>query len=346
MFMILSLENMVERDLTVVEVKRMDMEKNMESRRQIIRPIQGHECLSACIGNILNIYFEEITGNEIIIGGKGFDVFYEKTSNVVSTTMYEANFSFLDYYQVPYIHDKAGDKRLAKDILDRSLIDRKHIIIKVDASCLNYNRVFGQTSDAPHFFNIVGKSYDAYQICDGYVPTRKADVFMGDLDENILYKAWGNKQFEYIILEEIPKKFENIESDIMHGFLEAMRKYCKGGGVGDKYFGKDAVWNAFLNFRDIFTKEAAYELNYQLRIYGFMAIKEMTLDYIRKKCDLIQFVSEYEGVIAEWDKILMFFMKVVFSQKIENYDSFLEKIKNCMEKEDDILKRMIAVNSV
>ncbi len=133
-----------------------------------MQPMQGHECLSACLGNIFNLFYSNVSGDKIIIAGNGIDVRYDMTSKIVDTPMYKANFVFLDQYNINYTHNCINNQNQTKEFLDNVLERKQFIVLKLDASFLSHSRVFNQTSNASHFLNILGKEDSMYQLSSRY----------------------------------------------------------------------------------------------------------------------------------------------------------------------------------
>ena len=310
-----------------------------------MKPIQGHECLSACLGNIFNLFYPNVSSDKIIIAGNGIDVRYDMSTKIVDTPMYKANFVFLDQYNINYTHNCINNQNQAKDFLDNVLERKQFIVLKLDASFLSYSRVFNQTSNASHFLNILGKENSMYQFCDGYIPTRKAGVYKGNLDEDILFAAWENKNYEYLNLIELPDELIEFDIDVENKLYQSLIQYCQGGKINNQCIGKDAIWNAFLDCRDDFSKERAYELNYQLRIYGFLSTKEMIYSVINENHKLTKYSEQYKRIIMEWDSLIMSYLKIAFAQKKNKLDEFFEKLDSCIEKEIQLLSDIIIVNS-
>lgn len=308
----------------------------------LIHPVQGHECLSACIGNIINTKYSRITANEIIIGGDGYFITYDKERKVIGSPMYEANFKFMNRYEMKYRHGKFKDAEEAEFFLGDTLSKDNLIIIKVDAKQLNYSRVFGQASNSPHFLNVLREEQGKYYICDGYVPTRDATVFEGAIEKSKIINAWKGMEFEYLLLENFPELTEEeILKDVERCFYESIEKYCKGGVKNSIYYGKDAIYQLFFDEQDCLNRNRAYEVNYQLRIYGFLATKEMVCSILQKNDIWKNEAMEYRKIIHEWNRLCMFFLKVAISKNNEQYGKFLQKVKNCIESEERVLNRIL-----
>lgn len=312
-----------------------------------IRPIQGHECLSACIGNVLHVVYPKIAANEVVIGGDGFFITYERDRKVIGSPMYEANYRFMDKTGMKYVHEKCRDLQEAKCFLDDAIINNHIVIIKVNAKKLSYSRVFGQATDSSHFINVLGKESGQYVICDGYVPTRDATVFYGNMEEQDLYSAWADKEYEYVLIEKLPDKTETeLLKEIESSLVKSIRTYCSGGCEDNVIWGKDAIYEMFKEIQAHIDKEGAYEVNYQLRIYGFLATKKMLLSMLQKEVRWQTVALQYEEIVQEWDCICMFFFKAVLSRKDELYERLLVRVQKCIESEVLILEQVIEVGGV
>ncbi len=309
----------------------------------LIHPVQGHECLSACIGNILNVKYQKIAANEIIIGGDGFFITYDKYRKVIGSPMYEANYNFMDKYEVKYRHKKFESTEEAVSFLEEALSKEVLLILKVDAKQLVYSRVFGQATDSPHFINVLRKRQEQYDICDGYVPTRDATVFEGTMEKSQVINAWKDMKFEYLVLETLPEKNEKeMIEEIEKSLFESIRKYCQGGMDNNIYYGKDAIYEMFLEGQKHLERSRAYEVNYQLRIYGFLDTKEMVCSMLQKRERYQKEAQEYAQIIQEWDRLCMVYLKAVISKNKEQYERFLQKIRTCIEAEDRVLIKIIS----
>ena len=113
---------------------------------------------------------------------------------------------------------------------------------------------------------------------------------------------------EYVLIEKLPDKTETeLLTEIESSLVKSIRTYCSGGCEDNVIWGKDAIYEMFKEIQAHIDKEGAYEVNYQLRIYGFLATKKMLLSMLQKEVRWQTVALQYEEIVQEWDCICMFF---------------------------------------
>ncbi len=306
----------------------------------INRLVQGYECLSACLGYYINKYYPEITGSDICIYGGALKISYNEETHVLSTPMYDSNYVFLKENTVAYIH-----ACLQMDDVDafisECISNNRKLILKLCSEQLSYNRVFKQAEHATHFINIIGETARQYHVIDCYVPTREPSVFDGFVDKEEIKSAWGGKNFEYIILDEISLDCDCICAKVKEAIVNFIQEYCGLSALSDRQTGEDAVIQLFSYIGNEVENpnlhRIALDINYQLKIYGFISTKVMLAKILSKYATYADLCASYEGIVLSWNNICMHLVKFGITRKREQYDKLLEKVTRVMEAERDVL---------
>lgn len=302
--------------------------------------VQGYECLSACLGYYINKYYPEITGSDICIYGGALQISYNAETHVLSTSMYESNYVFLKENTIDYTHDCLQTTDVDVFISD-CISNNRMLILKVCSEQLSYNRVFKQAEHSTHFVNIVGETVRQYRVVDCYVPTREPSVFDGFVDKEEIKSAWEGKNFEYIILDEVSLDYDCICEKEKGAIVNFIQEYCGLGSLSDRQTGEDAVMQLFSYIGDEVENPNLYritlDINYQLKIYGFISSKVMLAKILRKYSAYADLGALYEDVILNWNNICMHIVKFGITRKREQYEKLLEKVTQVMKNERDVL---------
>lgn len=306
--------------------------------------VQGHECLSASIGNYLNYFCRDITGNELLIAGNGFNVTYDRKRKVIGAPIYEANFCFMKKYGISYVCKKCSEE--AEEFLYNCIKQKKKIILRVDARQLTYNRVFQQAVDSPHYVNLLGENDRQFYLCDGYVPTRETSVYEGWINGDCLIRAWKSMQYEYLILDyDKSLDTSRILQDVGETLCGDLTKYITGGNEGQIFYGQDAILQMIADLQKEYggdhTKEQILQFNYQLRIYGFLSLKETLKEIFSKRIEFEEILEEYNDVIAQWNRICMLLVKVAYARDATKWEKLNKRVSDCVVKEKNIIIQVI-----
>lgn len=310
--------------------------------------LQGHECLSSCLSNYLYNDGIQVTGNDILITGNAYMVEYDRTKFIIRTNIYEANFYFMDKYSIRYILGKCSNEREAKEFLGKSVKSEERIIIKVSAEYLNYNRVFRQADHSTHYINVIGIRERELFICDGYVPTKVSSVFDGWTDEESVMEAWKSMGFEYVILENVNKVNRDlIISDIRKMLRIGILDYLEGGVKDDKFIGENAIVTLFSDIKTMFEhqdmKGIMIDLNYQLKIFGFISVKIMLGEVLKEMEVNEEILLKYQLVIDHWNRIITLLLKSGFSKKEEKFEKAYHSSMQCISQERDVLSEIMDI---
>lgn len=308
-----------------------------------IQPVQAHECLSACTGNIIAIKYPSVSGNELVIAGEGFRVTYNSDTKILGSSMYHSNFQFLGKYNVAHQHKKLdlSDDPIA--FVKKVLGARKYLLVRLDAKLLTYDRVFKQANHSSHFVNIMGVFQNCFCICDGYVPTKTASTFIGEVSVSELLTAWKGMDFEFFLFDSIPDlDVTGFLQDVRNELVNSIRIYRQGGKEGNLFKGKDAVIELFREL-DYLSSDRVFEVNFQMKIYGFLSLKQIVCEVLKKMPGANEILDDYYQVLAEWNKICMLMVKIGLSSRKEQYADLLERVYKCVEAEDKVLERILSL---
>lgn len=304
------------------------------------RLIQGYECFSACIGNVLGYINHDISGNEIIILGDGMKVIYDSNKKIISSEMYASNLRFLNKFRISYVRDVCDSPLVAESFLCEMLDRSSKLILKTKAQLLTYNRVFSQAGNSAHYINVLGYNEDNLYICDGYVPTMRASNFSGWVSKEELLEAWKGVGYEYLILQDVDiVRSKNIRQCLKAKVLKGINDYITGENDNNLYFGQAAVLKLFEDIKEKGTdnnREDILEINYQLKIYGFLSLKNILKEVLVK--DNSMYTDEYEKAIREWNSICIMLVKCAIENKDNLYDLLFKRVKQCVKEEEQLLK--------
>ena len=313
------------------------------------KEIQGHECLSACVGGLLGFYNKDVTPNSIILLGNGGIIKYSETEDIMTTNMYAANFKFFDRYDIQYKVRKVenGSDFQSVDFQLREEVNKRNTpILKLVSNHLPYSRVFSQAQNATHYICLIGYDEADYYILDNYVPSSIPATYSGKIEKLNLIKCLSDGS--YIIVEDIIGNID-IGKDLVNSVINYIDFYMQGGK--DEYFqyGQDAALNFFKvvgnrGARNTVSKLLDY--NFQLKVYGFISLKSIFINIFSKltsKISCIQAqscIEKYKQIIGEWYNISMYMLKCGHTKKDENYQKLIERVIMCNGKEIDLLSEM------
>lgn len=306
--------------------------------------VQAHECLSACLGNIINLKYSFLSGSEIIILGDGDIVFYDTNRKVIGAPMYEANIKFLNKYQFDYEHKQMNDKLSFYSYVKDKLEENKFLVIKVNAGKLNYNRVFRQTNNAPHFLNIIELENDQVKIADSYVPTREGELYEGWRPLSEILSAWEDQNFEYFYINKIPEiNIPEIQNQLVEKFKNYLMTNINTKYENERIYGNKSIYHFFEYYleENINTKENMLYANYQLQIFGFLSVREIWGQVLPKLGVDINLIQKYKEVIEGWKAIGLLYMKTALSRKEEKKNTFLRKVDEQIQKEESVYKSIL-----
>lgn len=303
--------------------------------------IQSHECLSSCIGNILHKKYPSITGNEIIINGRGFRVLYREQPVQLMTEMFGANFIFMKKYGIGFESCKLANGDEPEKHLNNLLADGLNVILKVNANTLVHNRIYKQVDEAPHYINVIGEKNNKYEIIDGYVPTMEASSFKGEIEKKVLFEAWkqyGNRA--YIVYDNFSLDEELIFRETMIELYNSINNYYNSRKKKELVYGEAAILKFIDSVRFGISREEAKMLNYQLKIWGFLSVKQMIIELLSNQNIFNDIVNQYKNIINKWNKLSLLILKVSISQRKETINELVNQMRNCVEEEEELLKNI------
>lgn len=309
--------------------------------------LQGYECLSACISNYLFYNNINVTASDIFFLGNGFNVYYEEDTKRILTDIYNANYNFLEKYNVKYSIFHASDENEGRQILKESIENELMLIIKVSAESLKYNRIYNQAGDSPHFINVIGQRENEVYVSDGFVPTRKFSVYYGWTNLYNILSAWSKQNYEYFIIDKVNFLSDfNVKEKVWSKIHEGIEKYIKGERSNGIINGYPAMIEVLDNLRrrleekeEHLEKRTLY-LNHQLRICGFVSSKKMLLQQIKVFGEDNELINKYGYIVNRWSKLLMLLVKVGFSRKIDDFNNMYSKMMECINSENELLEEI------
>lgn len=311
---------------------------------------QGYECLSACISNYLRWKNINIKASDIFFLGNGFCLFYEKDTERILSDMYMSNYSFMENYYINYEVRSAEDEKVAKAILQESILKEEMIMIKVAAEGLKYNRVYQQAGDSQHFLNTIGINDTSVFVSDGFVPTRKFSFYEGWVDLENIMRVWERKNYDYYVINfsKNSESDDEIHEKVKKMILSSLAEYVNVVEKDGKIYGYSAMIHVIDNLREKLLdenyplSERTLYLNHQLRVYGFLSAKKMLFEemiHYGIDCDLC---NEYQIIVERWSRWLMIMVKIGFSRRLSDFETMYSDMIKIIEKENELLM-LIAV---
>ncbi len=318
--------------------------------------LQSYECLNACITNYLNQHSIPIKTSDVFLEGDDLDVVYTRKGGTwdISVGIYKSNFDFLRKADIFYEHGFFDLMQDGKSFLFDRISQNLCLSIRAVSDCLTYNPVFSQTEGAPHFINLIGMDDKGEQVCisDGDLPTFKPSLFQDWVDLNMIMDAWYGMRGEYIILH--PKKddvhLNTIKKSGTDKLYRLIRDYLEGG-CNKALFrkvatGRQAILTLFDDLQEYSQRmkndigRVALDMNYQLRINGFLISKR----YISHKIQDLNLdagiVNPYSDLVNRWSAALLHLIKAGKSKRTEDFTKLNEKVKTLCQEEDNLLQHI------
>ncbi len=316
--------------------------------------VQSFDCINACVLNYLQYYNKPILGSDIFFVGGGFAISYEKNQKLyIGSKVYKTNFVFLDKMNIKYERDNSQDGNSALKLIEHCIKNEKCICIRVASEVLEHSPVFKQTEGSSHYINIIGKNEinSRFYISDGYVPTYNPSIFEGWADCKEIMEAWNRMDYEYIVFD-----IDNIKIDISNIQRMAHKNlklnlinylYPNDTNCNCKLFGEYAVKILFQDIQAMFESRdisnIIMDINYQLKIFGFLTSKKFILEKIRKTFMDSGLCMDYDEIINRWNKLCLLLVKAGLSKDKARYNFVLVKTHELIHDERDILLKVISM---
>lgn len=304
---------------------------------------RSYECLNACLVNNINYLGLPLEGFDIFFGGKGLNLtFHNDTKFNIGTPLYESNFNFLEQYDIPYEHCKDLKPEQAEDFLYAAVKAEQCISIRVSSEELQHSRVFRQTEGAPHYLNILGIDKERQQvyISDGYVPAYHAETFCGWVPFDGIIEAWKRMQYDYVMIEKpkVMPALEVVRDNTRNRFLQALRDYVNPSDESCGIYSANSLFHELEGmFQRTDIREIVTDVNYQLKTFGFLAVKKFMNECLVSMNTSPEIIEEFEGVIERWNRVCLLLMKAGMKKSITEF----QKIIKVVEELTDIEKRLI-----
>lgn len=311
--------------------------------------MQGYECLGACLSFQLLYDNVIVFPEEICFLGGGFKVWYEKGNKIglLSTSAYKANFNFLQRYNIKYDIKSATSEDEARCILKEMLKKKKKIILKVSANKLTYDSVYSKADTASHFINALDRDGNSIYIFDGYVPKIRPKVFEGWVKENDIIKAWQGRQFKYIVLENDNVRIENKYDEVKTAVTDGIRAYVSSGVNENEIYGQNAImqiWMDFVNLENVNDiAKYALNINYQMRVFGFVSLKQMLICLLNRWNVKYSLTEEYSAIVDKWENVCMALIKCSYSKRVSDSRKIAEQVLLIIAEEKQCLLEILNV---
>lgn len=209
------------------------------------------------------------------------------------------------------------------------------ICIKVSSTFLTYNRVFKQAENSSHFIIVEKIKDDKFKIIDGFVPTLIPSTFEGEVNVEEILNAWEGKNFEYIVIKEY-KKEKNYKLEAINKFYFMKNQYI----IKDE---KTGVYSFFTLIKDLENyilkndfKQLILDLNYIIKIYGFLTSKYYILEKIEDKNKY----ANYKLIIDKYNMISFSLVKLGITKNATLYNQIRTNVQTLIEQEINVLKEV------
>lgn len=73
--------------------------------------------------------------------------------------------------------------------------------------------MFRQSNHSTHYVIVDSEIQGKYHIIDCYVPTREPSVFEGYISKEEILRAWKNKEYEYIVMENVEINLDLLKKE-------------------------------------------------------------------------------------------------------------------------------------
>lgn len=305
-------------------------------------PQQSYECLNSCISGYMYNCGIKIAPEDIFFIGKGYNLTVtDEGMPTIGAELYESNFRFLDYCNVKYVSSHLNEDMDAKEFIRKCINNGDMLSVMVSSELLTHNRVFVQTEGSPHYLNILAENENEYLIADGYVPTIDPTTFIGYVEKESIIAAFKKLGFRYFIGEcnSFSKDLVEIQNDANNSFKEYIKDFIAqdvGKNLLEQVF--DYVHNLFVTQADKeVMRETVVSINYHLKIYGFITIKQYALNKIAKLLDNNELTEQYADIVNRWNKMCRSLLKAGFSSKKEKFTRVKDSICALLEDEKALL---------
>ena len=313
------------------------------------KTILGYECLSACLSGYLFNRGINIDGSDIFFLGDGFVSEYEKEKMIYRVNTYNCNFSFLQKYEIQYHYGTKNLQNEACFFLENCIKSERDIIIKVSSNCLKYNRIYNQPNGSPHCISIIGCKENFFYISDGYIPMYNPVTFNGWISQKDIIEAWRKENFFYILLPEsygtlMELKRTNVNVLVSQKIKEGIDNYLFYNRLNcNSYFSGISALNAFLN--DLISyadrtnnfKKLMFDINYNLKLYGFISYREMMLNELCKISMDYCIINKFRNIVEKWKKWCLLLVKLGVLNKKEMLNDFIKETQKIISQENKVL---------
>lgn len=312
----------------------------------------GNECFNSCLANYFQFCNIPVREYEIFFFGQGYRAFYEHegSSFIIGTNMGESTFSFLDKVNVVEEHKNIDDRNLAEQKLIDCINGDRLMTIVVMSNRLSYDEIFVNAGEMVHYINVVGydDSNKKVRVSDGYVPATKGGVtFEGWLDLEEVLKAWEPCDFEYYVfnMKDNPIAHEEIQRVSRLHMKDFLTEHYFTDSICKRTIYQDLWERLFEETEPVFDSDpesdlisdVMYNINYNLKLYGFMMLRYYIYDLLKYNNVGEQIVSDFDGIIGEWIKICLSLVKISFSKSKNKFIKLQAKIFDLLDREREIL---------
>lgn len=249
--------------------------------------------------------------SDIFFAGKGFKVGVSDEYNIPLPTVDEfgSNFRFLDRYKIEYINEKIKSETAARELLEKCILEEKMISVAVRSDLLTHSRVFKQTLGSVHYLNIIGMTDRSYIFFDGFVPEKKPNIFIGEIDA---IKERNKESKELISNKNDIVIFNNMISSLKNAFNDVSN-----------------------------LKEIVQNVNFRLRIYGYISSKYYIAESFAAEGADTALIDNYLKLIDEWDKNCFIILKAGYSKKLSQINMLASGIEKVCISEHNILEQLL-----
>lgn len=313
------------------------------------KTVQGYECLNSCIVNFIQNEGYPVNLYDVLIIGEGLEIIYSQQKGFpeIQTSIYEANFRYLEKIGISYNYKKYREKNPG-DFFRKQFLANKRMTLRVDAKKLIYNKAFHQEESISHFVNLIGVSDDLklVKISDGCAPAYQDSIFEDWMEIEALGYAWVEMGLEYIEFDLKDSRKWKIDKyrtkDIFSNYRKKdNRRFINRILRKDIYaiesFQREMNRSLRKN-REFFDGEIAYYTCQSIKINGILPLKKILYQYYLEVEKDERFIQNSKALVELWEQLSFLLIKVLVSRKTDVIQRVEEVLSEIVKVENDYAK--------
>lgn len=297
--------------------------------------LKGSDCLSICLTNA-----EEFFGNlkndyEIYFSFGKRKVMLDKEKNYLFANSHSAMEDNLENKGIHRFDEKEFDTTTPQEFIKKRLSEKKVLIISMKSNLLHYRSFFANNGIVDHYLLVTDYSDDGkIYVVDGYSPNEFDDGMEGWIEIDEVMAAWEACRCKCFVIER--PVFNEIQGNmnISSAVLETITSYLSGEPNEKFSYGEKAIreW-----LKEISERDDLQQLIYQIKITGFLSIKQYLYDFLQGNKQLEGCAIEYKAIINGWQKICLLLFQMNLKKRYNRFDYIKTAGNELIDKEHELL---------